>query len=114
MALAQHATIKRVSDKPRNLKNQANNVEMVIIKGFKKSIANGQEYKPVIKVVNDEVSFYYPITTNSMCLQCHGNPTKDIDPKVLTALTTFYPTDKATGYAINEVRGVWNITYKQQ
>jgi copper chaperone CopZ len=59
------------------------------------------------------VKFYAPITTNSMCLQCHGSPEKDIESKVLTALTNLYPEDKAIGYDVNEVRGIWSITYKQ-
>lgn len=113
MAVAQNATIRRVSDKPRNPENQANAKELGIIERFKKAIARNEKYQPVTEIENGTVKFYAPITTNSMCLQCHGSPEKDIEPKVLTALTNLYPEDKAIGYDVNEVRGIWSITYKQ-
>jgi hypothetical protein len=58
------------------------------------------------------VHFYYPIVTNSMCLSCHGTE-KDIAPEVAKRIIKFYPMDKATGYAENQVRGIWSITFKQ-
>ncbi|WP_281778149.1 c-type heme family protein [Croceibacter atlanticus] len=113
MAVAQNASIRRVSDKPRNPENQANAKELGIIARFKKAIASNEKYQPVTEIENGTVKFYAPITTNSMCLQCHGSLQKDIEPKVLTALTNLYPEDKAIGYDVNEVRGIWSITYKQ-
>lgn len=113
MAVAQNASIRRVSDNPRNPENQANAKELGIIAHFKKAIANNQEYQPITEIENDEVTFYAPITTNSMCLQCHGSPKKDIEPKVLKALANLYPEDKALGYDVNQVRGIWSITYLQ-
>ena len=46
-----------------------------------------------------------------MCLQCHGKPNSDIQNPVLLKLNNLYPQDKAIGYQINEVRGIWNITF---
>lgn len=113
MAVAQNASIKRVSDKPRNPQNKASKKELKIIEKFKKAIANNHEYKPVTEIENGMVKFYAPITTNSMCLQCHGNPKEDVEPMVLKALANLYPKDKALGYNVNEVRGIWSITYVQ-
>ena len=113
MAVAQNASIKRVSDKPRNPENQANAKELEIIAQFKKAIANKEDYQPVTEVENSEVKFYAPITTNSMCLQCHGTPKKDIEPQVFKALANLYPEDKALGYDVNEIRGIWSITYRR-
>lgn len=113
MAVAQNASISRVSDKPRNPQNKASKKELIIIEKFKKAIANNQEYQPVTEIENGEVRYYAPITTNSMCLQCHGSPEKNIEPKVRTTLKNLYPEDKAIGYDVNEVRGIWSITYKQ-
>ena len=112
MATAQNAKIKRVSDKPRNPKNQANTKELKIIEQFKKAIANGEDYQPVTEVENGHNTFYYPITTNSMCLQCHGIPNKTIQPEVLTTIIDLYPNDKAIGYNINEVRGIWVLNFE--
>ena len=52
---------------------------------------------------------YYPITTQAMCLQCHGNPESDIAPETLSAIERFYPEDLATGYGENELRGIWVV-----
>ncbi len=113
MAMAQNATIKRVSDKPRNPKNLASKKELKIIEQFKDAVANGEDYQPVTEVENGRNTFYYPITTNSMCLQCHGIPNKSIQPEVLTTIKDLYPNDKATGYDINEVRGMWAIEFDE-
>lgn len=114
MAIAHNATIKRVSDKPRNPKNQASKEELDIITVFKKAVANDSGYEPITIVQNSSTQFYYPITTNSMCLQCHGTPQKDIPRDVLQTINKLYPADEATGYNVNEVRGLWSITFVNQ
>ena len=112
MATKFNASIKRVSDKPRNLNNTANTEELNIIKGYKRIVSNKEEIKPVTKQVGNKTKFYYPIITNSMCLQCHGTPNTQIKPETLKELTLLYPTDKAQGYDVNQVRGIWSITFK--
>lgn len=114
MAVAQHATIKRVSDKPRNPQNQANTKELDIIEQFKKAIAQNESYEPITEIKNGQTQFYSPIITNSMCLQCHGSTDKDINDEVLTTISNLYPDDKATGYDVNEVRGLCRITFDSQ
>jgi hypothetical protein len=44
-----------------------------------------------------------------MCLQCHGIPNNQILPTTLSKIKELYPTDKATGYGENELRGIWVI-----
>ena len=46
-----------------------------------------------------------------MCLQCHGKPNQDIKRPTLNSLANLYPEDKATGYSINQVRGIWSISF---
>ncbi len=111
MAINFNARIKRVSDKPRNPNNKANAVELAHIETFKKTIAAGDSIKPILKEEDGKVSFYYPIVTNAMCLNCHGTPEKNIAPGVLTQLSELYPDDKATGYGPDEVRGIWSIVF---
>ncbi len=72
------ATIKRVSDKPRNSKNKAKSLEEGYINIFKEEIKSNKESEPIVVESAENVNFYYPIKTNSMCLQCHGKPTSDI------------------------------------
>ncbi|MFD1163970.1 Tll0287-like domain-containing protein [Hwangdonia seohaensis] len=111
MAVVHNATIKRVSDKPRNEANQANNKELTYIETFKKDIKNNIEPKPIVDELEDRVQVYYPITTNAMCLQCHGKPQEDLKMLTLQKVKKLYPNDKAIGYGVNEVRGIWSITF---
>lgn len=112
MATVHQAIIKRVSDKTRNPNNKANEVELKNIEHFKSALANKEEIKPIVEKINDSVNFYYPIVTNAMCLQCHGNPEKDLNPELLTSLSNLYPNDEALGYTENQVRGIWSIQFK--
>ena len=111
MSIVHNATIKRVSDKPRNQNNLANNKELTYINSFKNDIKNNKEPKPIVNELDNKVHVYYPIVTNTMCLQCHGKPNQNIQKPTLKKLTNLYPKDKAIGYGINEVRGIWSITF---
>ena len=113
MSTKYNASIKRVSDKNRNPNNKANAEELVYIEQFKKVLAAKEEPKPVIVDKGEKVQFYYPIPTNTMCLQCHGKP-KDIKPEVRAKTLKLYPKDIAIGYGENEVRGIWSITFDKK
>ena len=114
MSIAHNAEIKRVSDKPRNPQNQASSLELEYINAFKEVIANGQEPDPIVREIDTEVQVYYPITTNTMCLQCHGKPSENIKPEILKSLAELYPNDKAIGYDVNQVRGIWSIRFSNE
>lgn len=111
MEVVYNAVIKRVSDKPRNLDNLANSKEKYYIRKFQKVIANNQEPQPIIEDNSKMINFYYPITTNNMCLQCHGT---NIKPSLYKEIKQLYPDDKAVGYTENEVRGIWSISFNKQ
>ncbi|MCL5128285.1 DUF3365 domain-containing protein [Algibacter sp. L4_22] len=111
MAVVHNATIKRVSDKPRNQNNQANKKELTYIESFKTDIKNNIEPKAIVDQLDNKVQVYYPISTNTMCLQCHGKINQDIQKLTLRKLESLYPQDKAIGYNINEIRGLWSITF---
>jgi nitrate reductase cytochrome c-type subunit len=113
MATKHNATIKRVSDKNRNPKNKANVEELKYIEHFKKQIKTKQEPKPVVLEKGKDVKFYYPITTNTMCLQCHGK-TENIQSEVRDKIKKLYPKDLAVDYGENEVRGIWSITFNKK
>jgi hypothetical protein len=113
MAVLQHASLKRVTDKPRNPANQANAEELEYIDTFKAVIANQESINPIVKDSDTKVRVYYPILTNAMCLQCHGKPNKNIETPILTKLALLYPEDKAIGYAENEVRGIWSVSFNK-
>jgi cytochrome c553 len=113
MAVLHNATIKRVSDKPRNKNNKANSDELGYINTFKTLVAEQKEISPIVKETKEDVHVYYPIITNTMCLQCHGKPETNIKPDVLKQIALLYPKDKAKSYSENQVRGIWNVSFKK-
>jgi cytochrome c553 len=111
MAVVHNANIKRVTDKPRNPYNLADSDELKHIEFFKQQIGENIEIEPIVTEREDKIQVYYPIVTNDMCLQCHGTPNENITKETLNKLTQLYPDDKAFGYNINEVRGMWSISF---
>jgi len=109
MAVVLNAKVKRVSDKARNPKNQANDLELAFIEELKAAIAKGEKVSPKVTEVNGKMLGYYPIETNDICLKCHGTPNKTINSATLTAIKNKYPNDKATGYKSNEIRGIFVV-----
>lgn len=108
MALHFHAKIKRVSDRNRNPNNKANPEELQYIQEFKDLVAANEAPKAVVLEKGSKIQFYYPIITNSMCIQCHG---KNVNEDVRQQIRKLYPNDLAVGYQANEVRGIWSITF---
>ncbi len=102
-------SIKRVSDKNRNPNNQANPTELAYIESTKTRLKAGQKIGGQITDLGDKVVGYYPITTNAMCLQCHGKPEQNISTSTAKKIQSLYPEDLATGYDVNELRGIWVI-----
>ncbi len=113
LAQLQNALIKRVSDKNRNPNNAANTEELKYIEKVKAQIANEEEYKGEVSLVDGKWVGYYPIITNAMCLQCHGEIAKDIAPATLAKIEEKYPNDLAKGYGVNELRGIWVVEFPQ-
>lgn len=109
MSRSLHAGIKRVSDKPRNQANLANKEEWEYIVASKLNMRNGMPPEPKVVEKDGVVTGYYPIVTNAMCLQCHGNVSTDIKAETLGKIRKAYPEDKATGYGVNELRGLWVV-----
>ena len=49
-----------------------------------------------------------------MCLQCHGQLKTEILPETLSKINKLYPNDLATGYKIDELRGIWDVEMKKK
>jgi len=109
MGLELNAKVKRVSDQSRNPDNIANEDELSYILETKEKLQAGIEPKPKLTEAGNKMIGYYPILTNEMCLKCHGKPEVDINQSTLDVLSALYPEDKAKGYGLNELRGIWVI-----
>ncbi|MBR9758408.1 MAG: DUF3365 domain-containing protein [Algicola sp.] len=113
VAMAHKVQIKRVSNKARNPKNSANAYATGLIEQYTKDMEAQKTPKAVVIEQDSTVKFYAPITTNTMCIQCHGTPGQDIKPEVYSRIKQLYPNDLAVGYDVDQVRGLWEITMKK-
>ena len=107
MAKAQGVSISRVSDKPRNPNNEANGHLAEQLELYKASLNAGETIEPCIVSIGSKAYYTIPIMTNGMCLQCHG--TEQINAETRAKLNALYPTDKATGYDVDQLRGMWVV-----
>lgn len=57
-------------------------------------------------------SLYVPIRIAETCLQCHGDPVA-IPDDVRQALAQRYPSDRATGYALGDLRGAVVVDHRR-
>lgn len=102
-------SLKRVSDQHRNPDNAANQAELAYIQRAKAAIGEGNVPAGEIQRRGEQIVGYYPILTNDLCLNCHGDPDEDITAETLQAINTHYPEDKAVGYRANQLRGIWVV-----
>lgn len=113
VAAAHGVTLRRATNKQRNPKNAADDVEKAALEIFAAALAKREApMSKTITNVDGSTSFIAPIVLgNPLCLQCHGTPGKDIAPETLAAIKKLYPNDKATGYQLGDLRGLWRITF---
>lgn len=106
VAEAHGASIRRVTDRPRNPANRADARDLEVMEMIRAMIADGDTPKPVA----DENVVRMPIrVAMPLCLTCHGDPQRDIAPETLAAIRKRYPDDMATGYREGDLRGLWRV-----
>lgn len=104
--------VKRVSDKNRNPKNAASEKELAIMEDFRNTLKDSKPLSPKVTIDAEGKKHYYaPIYMGGVCLTCHGNP-KNMQPELVSTLDSLYPKDKARGYAVDELRGLWSVKFK--
>jgi Protein of unknown function (DUF3365) len=106
-------TLRRATLRPRNPKNAADAREQQVLAAFAEAMARKEAPKPQTQREPDgSATFFAPIVlANPLCLQCHGKPGQEVAASTLTAIRAKYPEDKATGYALGELRGLWRVTF---
>jgi hypothetical protein len=81
---------------------------------YQEAYQKGESLKPNVYIFDDRIDYYKPIIiTNEACLKCHGDPGKDIAEETFEKIKKYYPNDLATGFALNDFRGAWKITFKK-
>ena len=106
------AVIKRTALKTRNENNNPNKLEMDILEAYENATTNKIQISPSVQMIENtnQVLFTKPILIkNPVCLNCHGNVGTTLSEKNGQLIKSLYPNDKATGYQINDFRGMWSI-----
>lgn len=113
LAQANQVALRRVSHRPRNPINQANDQEIDLIERFSSQLRSGSKPSPEAVVSpSGAVTFYAPIVINTnLCLRCHGQSGIDLDPQIIPILQERYPQDQATGFALGDLRGLWRVDF---
>ncbi len=93
-----HITMQTVSDRARNIQNQADEYELQAIKYFKK-YSDKKEY---FKQENNFYQYATPLKIEKKCLTCHGK--KEDAPLFISKKY-----DKAYDYKVGEIRGILSI-----
>ena len=106
-----NATIKRVTDKPRNPANAANEQELVQMKKWRELLAAPTGQVLTQEETETERHFYLPIKIDAFCTNCHGVPGETLTLENQAIISAKYPTDQAIGYQLGDLRGLWHITF---
>ncbi len=105
--------VKRISLQPRNPANTPNKEEAEILRSMEKKLQSGAKPKPVVISKKDETIVYKPLVIQKKaCLICHGDIEKN--PKLAQKIKDIYPSDKATGYKMGDLRGAIVVTIKKE
>jgi len=105
--------LKRVSNKNRNPSNAPSNLEREILEAYQYSLEHGDEVGSNVQFIRpgDTILYNKPIRIPSeLCLNCHGT-SNQISENVQSILKEEYPNDKATGYKVGDLRGMWSLKF---
>lgn len=62
----------------------------------------------IVSLENNREGYVEPIVVAQLCLACHG---KTLAPDVAAHINEAYPADEATGFDVDDLRGVYWVEY---
>ena len=110
--LGEKVSVKRITLKPRNPANMAEGDEKEILEALENLKRNSVLLpKYLLQKTESGYKYYKPLLINKkVCLKCHG---RNIAPALQAEIKKVYPTDKATGYKMGDLRGAVVVTIKR-
>lgn len=106
--------VERTALRLRNPENAPDAWELKVLEAFQTKSAAGAEiaaleHAEVVRTSEGDRLFRYmrAIPMAEMCLSCHG---PDVRPEVRSEIARYYPTDKATGFRLGDLRGAVSLT----
>lgn len=107
----ENVTIRRSSEKFRNIENAPDSLEKTIFAVLKELQEKKSPLTAQFIDQKNQFHFFKPIILQSMCLNCHGDKTSQIKPDVWNIIQQKYPADLAFDYKEGDLRGIWHITF---
>lgn len=112
IAKANNVSIQRITRYPRNPLNAPSKNEKQLIKLLEKAKSANQELRPITFLIDtNTIAYYQPILINPLCLNCHGEPGITMQESTFEIIKKAYPKDKAFGYKIDDLRGLWAVKF---
>ena len=108
--------IKRIAIKYRNpMDKPQTKTEKDQLEKYKQAFLKGDSLESEVLVFDDRTEYFQPIfMSKGACLVCHGEPSVQIAAETMEIIQERYPEDKATGFALNDFRGAWKITFMKE
>jgi len=98
--------IGRTSHRLRNPANSAPAWVDPVLKAYLNEDANREPR--LLQLSDDRQGYVEPIVLQPLCLACHG---ESLAPDVAAKIMEAYPEDKATGFEVGDLRGVYWVEY---
>jgi len=116
LAVQHGVSIRRTSTLLRNAKDNApTGRESEVLAEYQKQKAEGRELKPLVESVDPHtVAYYQPIIVQPLCLNCHGELGNTLTEENYAFIKYLYPNDKAIGYALEDLRGIWSMQFPRK
>jgi hypothetical protein len=107
--------IRRIAIKYRNPVDMAqSDTEKEQLNQYRDAFQKGEALQENVYLFDDRIEYYKPIMlAKEACLKCHGQPGKDIAEETMKKISERYPNDLATGFALNDFRGAWQVTFSK-
>lgn len=102
----QGVQIGRTSHRLRNPDNTAPEWADIALKSY---LNDETDRAPrVVSLANNREGYIEAITIKPLCLACHGS---NLAPQVAEQIQAMYPQDEATGFELDDLRGVYWVEY---
>ncbi len=111
LSMQYKAIIRRVSEKNRNPGNIPSAMELQILEAYETQVADSIKPATNVQPLGDDRYLFTKaiIIDNALCLNCHGSAENGMLKTTADFLLTKYPEDKATGFQMGDLRGMWSI-----
>ncbi len=105
--------VRRIGTRVRNPANTPDSLESLVLAAFEAALESGRLPTDTILVQARptggwELRYLRPIQVQEKCLACHG-PADRLAPGASRLIATRYPADRATGYAVGDLRGAFSV-----